>query len=183
MVVLHPHVNTFVWSTNQDRFSPTLSFGHSCSMPSCKTLNQIHVGPSGCLSQRLASVMQHLSAMASKSCACKFVHIPYQRNLRLHIGFCPWSLLNPSSTFPSLGMFINLDLMLLLNMIESLLINYPVVSLVDARCAWNYAQIASSVAFGNGAMFSCEVFWSTNSFPIDFNPCDYLCLPSLLVWR
>jgi hypothetical protein len=55
-------------------------------------------------------------------------------------------------------MFISLDLMLLLNMIESLLINYLVVSLVDTMCAWNYAKIACLVAFVNGAMFSCEVF-------------------------
>jgi hypothetical protein len=55
-------------------------------------------------------------------------------------------------------MFINLDLMLLLNIIESPLINYLVVSLVDAKYPWNYAKIASSVAFGNGAMFSCEAF-------------------------
>jgi hypothetical protein len=72
---------------------------------------------------------------------------PYQLNLWVVPQFCPWSLLKPSSTFPSLGMFISLDLMLLLNMIESLLFNYLVVSLVDARCAWNYAKIACSVAF------------------------------------
>jgi hypothetical protein len=71
----------------------------------------------------------------------------------------------------------------MLNMIESLLINYLVVSLVNTRCAWNYAKIACPVAFGNGAMFSCEVFWSANSFPVDSKPCDYLCLLSLLVWR
>jgi hypothetical protein len=92
---------------------------------------------------------QRLSAMASKSCACKFVHLPYQLNLWLHIGFRPWSLLNSSSTFPSFRMFISLDLMLLLNIIESMLINYLVVSLVDARCSWNYAKISCSVAFGN----------------------------------
>jgi hypothetical protein len=68
-------------------------------------------------------------------------------------------------------------------MIKSLLINYLVVSLVDARCAWNYAKLACAVSFGNGAMFSCEVFWSMNSFPVDYKPCDYLCLRSLLVWR
>jgi hypothetical protein len=44
-------------------------------------------------------------------------------------------------------------------------------------------KIACPVAFGNGSMFSCEVFWSVNSFPIDSKPCDYLCLLSLLVWR
>jgi hypothetical protein len=55
-------------------------------------------------------------------------------------------------------MFISLDFMLLLNMIESPLINYLVVSLVDARYPWNYAKIACSIAFGNGAMFSCEAF-------------------------
>jgi hypothetical protein len=55
-------------------------------------------------------------------------------------------------------MFINLDLMLLLNMIESPLINYLVVSLVDARYPWNYVKIAGSAAFSNGAMFSCEAF-------------------------
>jgi hypothetical protein len=119
MVVLHPHVNTFIWSTNQDRFSQPPHFGHSGSLPSCKAHNQIHVGPPGCLSQRLASVTQCISAMASKLCACKFVHLPYQLNLWLHISFCPWSLLNPSPTFLSFGMFISLDLMLLLNMIES----------------------------------------------------------------
>jgi hypothetical protein len=43
-------------------------------------------------------------------------------------------------------------------MIESLLINYLVVSLVDARCVWNYAKITCSVTFNNGAMFSYEVF-------------------------
>jgi hypothetical protein len=37
--------------------------------------------------------------MASKSGACKFVHLPYQLNLWLHIGFLPWNLLNPSPTF------------------------------------------------------------------------------------
>jgi hypothetical protein len=68
-------------------------------------------------------------------------------------------------------------------MIKSLLINYLVVSLVDARCVWNYAKIACSVTFGNGAMFSCEVFWSMNSFLVDSKPYDYLCLLSLLVWR
>jgi hypothetical protein len=97
--------------------------------------------------------------------------------------FSPRKLLNSSPTLPSLGMFINFDLMLLLNMIKSLLINYPVASLVDARCAWNYVQITCSVAFGNGAMFSCAVLWSANSFPIDSKPCDYLYLLSLLVWR
>jgi hypothetical protein len=121
--------------------------------------------------------------MASKLYAYKFVHLPYQLNLWLHIGFLPWSLLNPSSTFPRLRMFISFDLMLLLNIIESPLINYLVVFLVDARCAWNYAKISCSVSFGNGAMFSCEVFWSANNFPVDSKPCDYLCLLSLLVWR
>jgi hypothetical protein len=156
-----------------------LAFDHGSYIASCGDRTQIHVGPPSCLSQRLASVTQRLSAMTSKSCACKFVHLPYQLNLWLHISFCPWSLLNPSSTFPSLRMFISLDLMLLLNMIESPLINYLVVSLVNARCAWNYAKISCLVTFDNWAMFSCEVFWSANSFPVDPKPCDYPCLLSL----
>jgi hypothetical protein len=68
-------------------------------------------------------------------------------------------------------------------MIKSLLINYLVVSLVDARCAWNYTKIVCSVAFGNRAMFSYEVCWSVNSFLVDSKPCDYLYLLSLLIWR
>jgi hypothetical protein len=99
-----------------------------------------------------------------------------------HIGFRPWSLSNPSSTFPSLRMFISLDLILLINMLESLLINYLVVSLVDARWAWIYAKISCLVTFGNWAMFSCAMFWSANSFSVDSKPCDYLCLLSFLVW-
>jgi hypothetical protein len=64
-----------------------LAFDHGSYVASCGDCTQIHVGPSGYLSQRLASVTQRLSAMASKSCACKFMHLPYQLNLELHIGF------------------------------------------------------------------------------------------------
>jgi hypothetical protein len=45
--------------------------------------------------------------------------VPYQLNIQLVHQFCPWSLFTSSSTFPSLGMFISLDLMLLLNILES----------------------------------------------------------------
>jgi hypothetical protein len=96
-----------------------LAFDHGSYVANCGDHTQIHVGPSGYLSQRLASMTQCISTMASKSCACKFVHLPYQLNLWLHVGFRPWSWFNPSPTFPSLEMIINLDLMLLLNMIES----------------------------------------------------------------
>jgi hypothetical protein len=64
-------------------------------------------------------------------------------------------------------------------MIESLLINYLVVSLVDARYPWNCAKISCLVALGKWAMFSCAMFWSANSFPVDSKPCDYPCLLSL----
>jgi hypothetical protein len=67
----------------------------------------------------LANATKRLFAMASKSFACKFVHLPYQLNLELHIGFRLEILPNLSPTFPSLGMIISSDLMLLLNMIES----------------------------------------------------------------
>jgi hypothetical protein len=58
-----------------------------------------------------------------------------------------------------------------------------VLTLVNARHEWNQAKISCLVTFGNWAMFSCALFWSTNSFPVDSKPCDYLCLLSLLVWR
>jgi hypothetical protein len=45
--------------------------------------------------------------------------LPYQLNLWLAYRFLPWSLLNPSPTFPCLGMSISLDLMLLPNMTGS----------------------------------------------------------------
>jgi hypothetical protein len=47
------------------------------------------------------------------------MYLPYQLNLRLVPRLGPWNLLNLSPTFPSLEMFISLDLMLLLNMIKS----------------------------------------------------------------
>jgi hypothetical protein len=58
-----------------------LAFDHGSYVASCGDRTQIHVGPSGYRSQGLASVTQRLSAMASKSFACKFVQLPYQLNL------------------------------------------------------------------------------------------------------
>jgi hypothetical protein len=58
-----------------------------------------------------------------------------------------------------------------------------VLTLVNARREWIQAKISCLVTFGNWAMFSCAMFWSVNSFPVDSKPCDYLCLLSLLVWR
>jgi hypothetical protein len=64
-----------------------------------------------------------------------------------------------------------------------LLIFYLVLTSVNTRRAWNLAKISCLVTFDNWAMFSCAMFWSMNSFPVDSKPCDYLCLLSLLVWR
>jgi hypothetical protein len=58
-----------------------LAFDHGLYVASCGDRTQIHVGPPGYLSQRLASVTQRLSTVASKSFACKFVYLPYQFNL------------------------------------------------------------------------------------------------------
>jgi hypothetical protein len=121
--------------------------------------------------------------MASKSCACKFMHLPYQLNLWLHIGFCPWKLLNPSPTFSSLEMFTSLDLMLWSNMTKSHGNLLACHHFVETLGVSGIKQKSCLVACDNGAMFSCEVFWSANSFPVDSKPCDYLCLLSLLVWR
>jgi hypothetical protein len=122
----------------------------------------------------------YLSAMASKSYACNFMHLPYQLNLWLHIGFCLESCLirpQPSQVSRCLPVLISCcgptwpNLMVIFRF---------VLTLVNARRAWNYAKITCSVAFGSGAMLSCEVFWFANSFPVDSKPCDYLCLLSLL---
>jgi hypothetical protein len=118
MAILHPHVNTFVWSTNQDRFPQTPPFGHSCSLPSCKAHNQFYVGPPSYLPYRCFGTTLYLATRSQNLVLANRV-VPYQLNLRLVDRFCPWSLLISSPTFPSLGMFISLDLMLLLNMIES----------------------------------------------------------------
>jgi hypothetical protein len=99
--------------------------------------------PKGLLVWRNVSLLWPQNHLLANSCIYLIDSIS-----NWHIGFCPRSLINPSSTFPSLEIFISLDLMLLLNMIESLLINYLVVSLVDARCAWNYTKMTCSVAFG-----------------------------------
>jgi hypothetical protein len=118
MAVLQLHVNTFVWSTNQDRFLQTPSFGHSYSLPSCKAHNQFYIGPPSYLSYRCFGTTLYLAAGSRNLVLANHV-VPYQLNLRLVHRFCLWSLLTSSSTFPSLGRFISLDLMLLLNMIES----------------------------------------------------------------
>jgi hypothetical protein len=119
MIVLHPHVNTFVWSNNQDIFSQMPPFGHSWSLPSCKAHNQFYVGPPSYLSYRCFGTTLYLAAGSQNLMLANSV-VPYQLNLRLVHRFCPWSLLTSSPTFPSLGIFISLDLILLLNMIESL---------------------------------------------------------------
>jgi hypothetical protein len=118
MAVLHPHVNTFVWYTNQDRFSQTPPFGHSCSMPSYKAHNQFYVGPPSYPSYRCFGTTVYLVARSRNLVLTNRV-VPYQLNLWVVRQFCPWNLLNPSPTFPSLGMFISLDLILLPNMNES----------------------------------------------------------------
>jgi hypothetical protein len=112
-------MNTFVWSTNQDRFPQMPPFGHSCSLPSCKAHNQFYVGPPSYLSYRCFGTMLYLAAGSWTLVLANHV-LPYQLNLWLTHQFCPWSLLTSSPIFPSLEMFISLDLMLLLNMIESL---------------------------------------------------------------
>jgi hypothetical protein len=119
MVVLHPHMNTFVWSTNQDRFPQTPPFGHSCSLPSCKAHNLFYVGPPFCLSQRLERVMQRLFAMDSKSLLANSCIYLIDSISDWHIGFCPWSFLNPFPTFSSLGCVSSLDLMMSFNMTKS----------------------------------------------------------------
>jgi hypothetical protein len=88
-------------------------------------------------------------------------------------------LLNPSPTFPSLRMFISLDLMLLLNMIESPVNLLSGNHLGRCKVCEDFTKISSSVTFSNWVMFSYVVFWSANSFPVDSKPCDYLCLLSL----
>jgi hypothetical protein len=58
-----------------------LAFDQGLYIASCGDRTQIHVGPPGYLSQRLASVTQRLFAMTSKSFAYKFMYLPYQLNL------------------------------------------------------------------------------------------------------
>jgi hypothetical protein len=55
-----------------------------------------------------------------------------------------------------------------------------VITLVNARRAWNFAKISCSIAFSNWAMFSWAVFWFADSSLIDSKPCNYVCLLSLL---
>jgi hypothetical protein len=85
-----------------------------------------------------------------------------------------------SPTFPSLRMLISLDLMLLLNMIESHVNLLSGNHLGGRKVCVDFTKISCLVTFGNWVMFSCVVFWSANSFPIDSKPCDYLCMLSLL---
>jgi hypothetical protein len=118
MAVLHPHVNTFVWSTNQDRFSQLPPFSHICSLPSCKAHKQFYVGPPSYLSYRCFGTMLYLAARSQNLVLANCV-VPYQLNLQLVHRFCPWSFLNPSPTFPSLGMFTSLDHTLLFNITKS----------------------------------------------------------------
>jgi hypothetical protein len=103
----------------------------------------------------------------------------YRLNLWLAYRFLPWSLLNPSPTFLSLGMFTSLDLMLLPNMIESPVNLLSGNHLGRRKVCKDFTKISCSVTFDNWVRFSCAVFWSANSFPVDSKPCDYLCLLSL----
>jgi hypothetical protein len=94
-------------------------FGHSCLLLSCKAHNQFYVGPPSYLYYRCFGTTLYLAARSRNLVLANHV-VPYQLNLRLVHQFCPWSLLISSPTFPTLRIFISLDLMLLLNMIESL---------------------------------------------------------------
>jgi hypothetical protein len=125
-------------------------------------------------------VTQLLFAVTSKLFACKFVYLPYRLDLWLTYQFSPWSLPNPSPTFPSLGclsVFISCccptwpDLMLIFHLI---------ITLVDARCAWTWAGVSCSVVSSKWVVFPCAMFWSLDCFRVASKPCDYLCLLSLL---
>jgi hypothetical protein len=118
MAVLHLHVNTFVWSTNEDRFPQTLPFGHSRAPPSCKVHNKFYVGSPSYLSYRCFSTTLYLTAGSQNLVLANRV-VPYQLNLWLVHWFCPWSLLTYLQLLPKSRMFISLDLMLLSNMTKS----------------------------------------------------------------
>jgi hypothetical protein len=149
MTVLHPHMNTFIWSTNQDRFSQMPPFGHSCSLSSCKAHNQFYVGPPSYLSYRCFGTMLYLIARSQNLVLANHV-VPYQLNLWFVHRFCPWSLLTSSPTSPHVsGCLSALILWFCPTWSSLMLINCLVVSLVDTRRAGikqkSYAQSPSVI--------------------------------------
>jgi hypothetical protein len=121
--------------------------------------------------------------MASKSCACKFVHLPYQLNLWLPIGFLPWKLLNPSPTFSSLKMFISLDLMLWSNMTKShgnLLACHHFVEMLGVRGIKQQSRAKSPSAIELCSLMLCFDLRIASSLILNLVT-TFTCYPSL-VW-
>jgi hypothetical protein len=129
-----------VWSTNQDRFSQMPPFGHSCSLPSCKANNRLHVRPTDCLFYRWSGAMLISCHLILKSSACKSCGCFIDSIFDWHIGFCLEVCLihpQPSQVSGYLSVLISCYCSTWSNL---MLINCLVVSLVDTRRAWNLSK-------------------------------------------
>ena len=87
-------------------------------LPSFGDHTQFHVGPPDSISYRWSRQCSSLAVWSQNLLLANQVAALSTQSL-IGISVLPWSLLNPSPTFPRLGMFISLDLMLLLGKTQS----------------------------------------------------------------
>jgi hypothetical protein len=125
----------------------------------------------------------NLSPFDLKIFACKIRWLPYQLNLWSVYRFCFGSLLNPSPTFPRLGMSISLDLTLLSNMTRSY-VNLSSGNHIGRRMAWveftqeSLAQLSSTIKLWS--LVLCFDLWITPLLILNLVT-TFACYPSL-VW-